>query len=70
MDERRMAPATDATTHCLNSSLLNKIKKVGGIVTFVLIQAESRNPRHAEANEDKRSMSSVVIVYAFLPSDS
>ena len=37
---------------------------------FILIQAESRNLRQADANEERRSMSSVTTVQVTSPSDS
>jgi len=40
------------------------------MMKVVFIQAKSRNFRHVDTNEDKRSMSSVTIVKVFLPSDS
>ena len=65
-----MALATGETSNCLNSSLINKDVEKRSMMKFVLIHAESRNLRHADATEDSRSMSSVTMVYMVLPSAS
>ena len=67
MDGVHMALATGENSNCPNSSLINKEVEKRSVMNFVLIHAESRNLRHADATEDSRSKSSVTMVYVVLP---
>jgi hypothetical protein len=59
----RMALAICEVLHRSNSSLINKeAEKKRKMMKFVLIHAKSRNLRHVDATEDRRSRSSVTIV--------
>jgi cellobiose-specific phosphotransferase system component IIA len=58
-----MALAIGEILHRLNSSLINKeAEKKRNMMKSVLIHAKSRNLRHVDATEDRRSKSSVTIV--------
>ena len=67
MDGVHMALATGENLNCLNSSLINKEVERRSMIKLVLIHAEWRNLRHADATEDSRSKSSVTMVYMALP---